>query len=220
MGKGTSLIPVVVIAILVFSLLFVYYDFSQKSISNEIQFPTQIVTATSISTTATVSKPTINISSLEPQIHALINQQRALNGLDQLSYDINLVSIARYHSQDMAENNYFSHTDLANHDFVYRYQMFGYACKILIQTFENGTSLFSEGAENLAQNNLYDSITYVNGVPIYNWNTQNQIAASTVSGWMNSTGHRENILTYYWKNEGIGVAIASDGKVYITENFC
>jgi uncharacterized protein YkwD len=37
---------------------------------------------------------------------------------------------------------------------------------------------------------------------------------------MNSRGHRKNILFSHWRSEGIGVAIAPDGKVYITQNFC
>ncbi len=37
---------------------------------------------------------------------------------------------------------------------------------------------------------------------------------------MKSPGHRENILTPHWKREGIGVEIAPDDNVYITQNFC
>lgn len=76
-------------------------------------------------------------------------------------------------------------------------------------------------AENIFQNNLYDRVWYTNGVPTsYEWNTMDDIAESTVDGWMNSPGHRQNILTPYFYSEGIGVAISSDDKVYITQNFC
>jgi uncharacterized protein YkwD len=37
---------------------------------------------------------------------------------------------------------------------------------------------------------------------------------------MGSSGHRENILSSAYDREGIGVAIAKDDKVYITEDFC
>jgi len=37
---------------------------------------------------------------------------------------------------------------------------------------------------------------------------------------MKSPGHRKNILTPYWKKEGIGVHIGPDDKVYVTQNFC
>ena len=75
-------------------------------------------------------------------------------------------------------------------------------------------------AENIYQNNLYDSVTYYNGIPSYDWNTQEEIAQSTVEGWMDSPGHRKNILTSSYDREGIGVAIATNDKVYITQDFC
>jgi len=37
---------------------------------------------------------------------------------------------------------------------------------------------------------------------------------------MNSPGHKKNILTPYWRSEGIGGFIAPDGKVLVTQNFC
>jgi uncharacterized protein YkwD len=60
----------------------------------------------------------------------------------------------------------------------------------------------------------------VNGIAHYDWNSEGKIAETTVQGWMNSRGHRKNILFSHWRSEGIGVAIAPDGKVYITQNFC
>jgi len=83
---------------------------------------------------------------------------------------------------------------------------------------ENG-QLFGGLAENIFQNWTYDSITYVNLIPIHDWNTDEDIAQQTVDGWMNSPGHRENILSEF-HSEGIGVAVAADDKVYITQNFC
>jgi uncharacterized protein YkwD len=37
---------------------------------------------------------------------------------------------------------------------------------------------------------------------------------------MNSPGHRENILRPDYRRTGIGVAIAPDDKVYVTQLFC
>jgi len=76
-------------------------------------------------------------------------------------------------------------------------------------------------AENLFQNNLYDRYWITNGViTSYDWNSPEEIAKSTVEGWMNSEGHRSNILYPYFESEGIGVVVNSDHKVYITQNFC
>ncbi len=119
----------------------------------------------------------------------------------------------------MALNRYFAHEDLQGRDFIYRYEKTGYDCKI-IYNVTGGYYWYAMGAENIFQNNLYSSITYIGGVPHYNWNTQEEIANSTVQGWMGSPGHRKNILISYWENEGIGIVIGVDDKVYITENFC
>ena len=75
-------------------------------------------------------------------------------------------------------------------------------------------------AENIHQRWLYSSITYINGLPSYNWNTQKDIAVTAVKGWMESLGHRKNILTASYDRTGIGVAIAENGKIYITQNSC
>jgi uncharacterized protein YkwD len=114
----------------------------------------------------------------------------------------------------MAKRNYFSHFSPEGHDFSYRYKQDGYSCALRVD------DRIYRGAENIFQNNLYDRIIYVNDVPNYEWNTTAHIAETTVQGWMNSPGHRKNILTPDWKSEGIGVAVSPDDKVYITQNFC
>ncbi len=160
------------------------------------------------------SKPHIVIPDLEKQIHALINEERKKQGLSPLARDTALSRIARKHSRDMAKRSYFDHISPEGRDFAYRYSQEGYRCSVPV-----GATVYM-GAENIAQNNLYDSVTTVNGEAFYNWNSLTKIAETTVRGWMNSPGHRKNILTPYWRNEGIGVVIAPDDKVYITQNFC
>jgi uncharacterized protein YkwD len=159
--------------------------------------------------------PSLNIPELEKNIHDLINKERHKHGLSRLAWNDTLSGIARKHSKDMARRNYFSHDTPEGRGFPYRYREAGYSCAV------NGQgNIYYMGAENIFQNNLYDRITIVNGVAYYDWNSEDKIAETTVRGWMNSKGHRKNVLTPYWKSEGIGVAIAPDGKVYITQNFC
>jgi uncharacterized protein YkwD len=84
-----------------------------------------------------------------------------------------------------------------------------------------GLSIYSGLAENIFQGNLYDKYYTINGIiTSYDWNTNEKIAISTVDGWMESPGHRKNILTEMFDLEGIGVVIDEDDKVYITQNFC
>ncbi len=74
--------------------------------------------------------------------------------------------------------------------------------------------------ENIHQNNLYSGTVTEKKKTTYNWNSQEQIAAITLKEWMGSEGHRKNILEKNFSREGIGVAIAADDKVYITELLC
>jgi uncharacterized protein YkwD len=160
------------------------------------------------------SKPVITIGKLEKAIHALINRERERNGLAPLAWDDALADIARKHSQDMAKRNYFDHYSPEGRDYFYRYLQEGYQCAV------REGRIIHQGAENIALNHLYDSFTTINGDAYYDWNSQDKLAESTVQGWMKSPGHRKNILTPYFRKEGIGVVISPDDKVYITENFC
>jgi uncharacterized protein YkwD len=165
-------------------------------------------------TRAQGTRPPLRIAQLEKEIHVLINTERKKRRLPALAWNDALSAIARKHSNDMAARNYFSHFSPEGHDFSYRYKQGGYSCAL------PGDGRIYLGAENIFQNNLYDRVVYVNAAAYYEWNTMAKIAETTVRGWMNSPGHRKNILTPSWRSEGIGVAISPDDKVYITENFC
>ena len=49
---------------------------------------------------------------IEQRTFALVNKERKKNNLSELELDEDLLAVARAHSQDMAANNYFSHTNL------------------------------------------------------------------------------------------------------------
>ncbi|MGB7416948.1 MAG: CAP domain-containing protein [Thermosynechococcaceae cyanobacterium] len=52
-----------------------------------------------------------NLSAMESQVQAQINQIRRSNGLSALSGNGRLAQVARGHSQNMASRSFFSHTD-------------------------------------------------------------------------------------------------------------
>ena len=158
--------------------------------------------------------PDMDITQLENKIHVLVNKERAKRGLSALSKDKRLHKVARKYSQDMVNRNFFSHNDPDGRSFYDRYKAEGYECSI-----RNGNTSCM-GAENIAQSNLFSSYIYKDGKTFFNWSTEDKIAESVVKQWMGSKGHKANILTPYFKRQGIGVAFSDDGKVYITENFC
>lgn len=192
------------------------------------------------------SKPVINILELESQIHDFTNIERQKNNLSTFSYDSKIAGIARQHSLDMTEKNYFEHTNSYGVDAPERGISAGYencgdpdAIKIAnnleyymngdIPTYNNYVMQFNQlveqgklhsgFAENIAQNWLYTSYM-TKGIELsYDWQTQEELAHSIVQLWMNSPGHRENILSYH-QSEGIGISISDDYAVYATQDFC
>lgn len=58
----------------------------------------------------TVQSLDSNVQSFEREVIRLVNEIRVKNGLNQLTEDWELSRVARYKSQDMKDNNYFSHT--------------------------------------------------------------------------------------------------------------
>jgi uncharacterized protein YkwD len=59
---------------------------------------------------------------------------------------------------------------------------------------------------------------YAYGENIAMGSNSGDVASRFMKGWMNSSGHRRNILNDNYTHEGIGVAV-SGGKIYVTVNF-
>ena len=149
----------------------------------------------------------LNSEDIEQLVHEKVNEERESRGLSVLSFDAELTEIARHHSEDMAQSDYFAHTSPDGEDMEDRYDMYNYNCRADI----NGNQ-YATGGENIFKQS-YSGITFTN----------EELATETVEGWMNSPRHRENMLKEYWNNEGIGVYIEEDGSrttVYVTQNFC
>ena len=146
----------------------------------------------------------LNIEEVEQKVHELINEERTKNGLNSLTLNPVLSNIARQHSQDMATRDYFEHDSPEGKDFEDRYKENNFNCEIKISESTTSTT-YATGAEN---------ISFLEG-----YSGEIRIANAMVDGWMNSPGHRKNILTPYFEKEGIGIA-KSGNKIYGTQNFC
>ena len=110
------------------------------------------------------------MSQLEQAACQLVNELRQKNGLQPLTIDEGLSVKARIKSNDMKENQYFSHTS----------PTYGSPFDMM-RTL--GISYRSAG-ENIAKG--YST------------------AEAVVNAWMNSQGHRENILSAKYSSMGIG----------------
>ena len=115
----------------------------------------------------------------------------------------------------MAANNFFSHNNRQGQSPTDRGLAMGFDCR------RDYPGYYTYGlAENIWQGYTYGSITTIAFITRKNYLSDDEIALRSVSGWMDSPGHRENILTRRYTDSGIGVAITEDDKVYATQNFC
>ena len=130
----------------------------------------------------TIPQLDASVRSFEQEVIRLVNEQRVKNGLNPLTENWELSRVARYKSQDMVDNRYFSHTSPT---YGSPFQM--------IRDF--GIS-FRRAGENIA----------------YGQRTPQAV----VNAWMNSSGHRANILNASYTQ--IGVGYVADGN-YWTQMF-
>jgi uncharacterized protein YkwD len=182
--------------------------------------PTKILATTSTPQSGLAGNGRFDGPSLEKEIHQLINAERTKRGIPELIWDGQIAVIARDHSEDMASTDYFRHDNRKGESPTDRGNTAGYPCRKSL-----GGGVFSYGlGENIWSGWEYSSYTYGTGGNRYNWMSQTQLARQAVLSWMNSTGHRENILDSQYDRTAIGVGFGTAGgkkyAVYLTQNFC
>ena len=196
---------------------------SVRPTATQIPIPTQRPTPTTLPALTTVPTQSPGqrgspgwINQLETSIHGLVNQERRNFGLNALAHDLDLADVARSHSHDMTIKGFFSHKNLIGQAPKDRADAAGYSC-----IKQEGNLIYTGIAENIFSGWLYSSTTRIGSISIRNYFTLAEIADVVVDGWMNSTGHRQNILTPRYEKEGIGIAINPDTEaVLVTQNFC
>ena len=126
---------------------------------------------------------------LENATVCLVNNARERNGLGRLRGNGRLSAAAAAHSGDMVRKRYFSHTSRSGKDVADRVRNSGYL---------SGATSWSVG-ENIA------------------WGSgARSTPRSIVSAWMNSAGHRQNILSRRFREIGIGIAFDTPAGRYST----
>ncbi|SER27926.1 uncharacterized protein, YkwD family [Gracilibacillus ureilyticus] len=122
------------------------------------------------------------LDQVRQQVIDLTNKARSENGASPLKLDADLASVAQTKSEDMAENNYFSHTSPTYGSPFDMLRSFGVD--------------YTKASENIAAGQ--------------------QSPEQVVQSWLNSEGHRRNMLDPAVTH--IGVGYESDGD-YWTQMF-
>jgi uncharacterized protein YkwD len=124
----------------------------------------------------------------------VLNAQRARHDLSALRLNRKLSTAARRHSRAMVRERFFSHDSPSGASFVERIRATGYL---------TGASSWSVG----------ENIAYGSG--------SRSTPRSIGRAWMNSPGHRANILSESFRQVGIGIAsgtpVGSGGATYTTD---
>ena len=140
------------------------------------------------------------VSELELKVHAGINAERAKHGSAPLKWEEQLADAARAHSDDMTRRGYFSHDTPEGLGPSDRIDRAGYSCW---KGSHYGV------AENIAIETTLGNL--------------DRTVAEAVRGWMDSPGHRTNLLGRQYDRTGIGASFGSwrgYRAVYLTQVFC
>jgi uncharacterized protein YkwD len=131
------------------------------------------------------SKPT-DLHELELAVFNEINNVRQQYGIHPLRWDDRVADVARKHSEDLINRNYFSHTSPEG----------------------------KQPWDRMAENNV-DCLAGENIIRAYVFDD----AKIIVESWMDSEGHRKNILNSKYDKTGIGI-VPTGQFVFVTQNFC
>ena len=131
----------------------------------------------------------VNTVEVERIAFEMLNQKRVESRLQPLVWSDEIAVVARVHSQNMAEFQFFSHRGLDNK-------------MVSDRADKAGLGKWRSIGENIAYNRGYKD-------PI----------AKAVQLWLDSPTHKHNLLDCNWRESAVGVAIAEDGSYYFTQVF-
>ena len=124
---------------------------------------------------------------LEADLLTLTNEARTANGVGILEPDERLAQAARHHAAEMASLDYFSHTSPTPNN-----------ATLSLRVARSGSFIGTLG-ENLALVGETDT------------------AQATTVGWLESPGHRANLLNPQFTHVGFGSARYPDGRVVVAQ---
>lgn len=216
MGARTIVIFAMFLGLAVLSTLY----YIGASYETAIEGTTTTTTATATTTTtmpyagsasiagiAASNASAENVAWLERRTFDLVNDERASRGIAALKWNDAVAGVARAHSADMAANAFFSHAGSNGTTASSRLQ-------------SGGVWYWNSSAENILMESgvSYYRVNILGMVKYTEYNTFEQLAQNATGGWMNSTGHRENILNAALDETGVGVHAFND-SYYFTQDF-
>lgn len=117
------------------------------------------------------------LAAVEQEIFRIVNVERANAGMGSLLYNYTMEKYARVKAKDMGDKDYFAHEDLQG--------------KKMIDYIQQDGVPYTAWGENIAY--------YSGAIDV------STLAQKFMTNWMNSPGHRANILSGNFESIGVGV---------------
>jgi uncharacterized protein YkwD len=153
-------------------------------------------------------RPDIDLPDLERRVLSELNRARQTHGRAPLQPDTALAALARAHSADMRDRVFFAHRNPDGLRAGDRARRAGYA--------------FRSFGENLFRGHLYETINELRRGDLfetaYLWYAPDDLARTVVQSWLESPGHRDNMLSRAFDFGGVGVAAGPEHEVFVTLN--
>ena len=137
-------------------------------------------------------------TAIEQQIINLVNQERTSRGLPPLTVNLQLNVAASLHTRDMTTISNVYGPSVGHQHVLYGTLRPQVTDRLDVAGYDNWTTSFSYG-ENIAY-----------GFPS---------AAAVMTAWMNSDGHRGNILGTQFTEIGVSVGRDAGGRLFFTQVF-
>jgi uncharacterized protein YkwD len=130
------------------------------------------------------------LASEELQLLKLVNDERQHAGIAPLQFSPRLMTAARTHSLDMATRRYLGHDSPAGDTPTERVRTAGIYYDELAENVFSGDTAHPE-----------------------------DLPREAIEAWMHSPAHRANLLSPGFRLSAVGIACASSGNYYITQDF-
>jgi len=165
------------------------FDFRRGASDNSASAGSQRVRSVATNRPAGNKTAVWSAQGLEREVFKLLNAQRREHGLSELDWNDDVAALARMHSENMADQDFFSHRG-------------------------SDGSMVDDRADRLGLGSwmaIGENIAFIRGYE--------NPALLALQKWMESTSHRKNLLGSNWKESAVGVAVRKDGTYYLTQVF-
>ncbi|MCH8910097.1 MAG: CAP domain-containing protein, partial [Chloroflexi bacterium] len=133
--------------------------------------------------------PDRSLYNIERETFTLMNQERVKRNIDTLEWDERIANTAFKHSKEMGINDYVNHTNLAG----------------------------VQADKRLTNDRIFNVCNSENIFFIESRNSKIGLAEKAVEGWLNSPGHRRNLLDDKITKAGVGI-YCEGRRCYVNTN--